>query len=337
MRQERAYRRGTVAGLSLGEVFILLSFVLVLAVLLISIDFRRESTPESGEPTDANSITPPDPELIQTLVAERDVARDERDWAVDLVRQLESQISELEEQLRKSNVDVANAIESLKLQDSEIRKLEAELKSTIQQRDSANEDAQRLQDRISAFGEGDQDDDAFANLIDENERLKEALARAEEQIEERVSKSEKGSNPPCWYERVPAEGGSGTREKAIYALDLRVTDSEIMFGNRGLPSGEAEGSDNRIRSFAAEAEMLGLPSMPYGVWLTHAEASSELKKLADAGNASDVRIYPCKFFAKVWDQTGTGPESKENWRRIKENVIERFVLIYVVKDDPWPH
>ena len=167
--------------------------------------------------------------------------------------------------------------------------------------------------------------------------LREALTRAEEQIEERIKKSEKGSNPPCWYELVSAEGGSGTRERAIYALDLRVTDLEIMFGNRGLPPGAAKGSDSRGRSFAAEAEMLGLPDMPYGVWLTHAQASSELKKLADAGAASEVRTYPCKFFAKIWDQTGTGPESKDNWRRIREDVIERFVLIYVVKDDPWPH
>ena len=72
----------------------------------------------------------------------------------------------------------------------------------------------------------------------EIERLKFELADAKDKIEK--LKKQKGSNPPCWYELVSAEGGSSTRESPIYALDLRVTDSEIMFGNRGLPPGAAK-------------------------------------------------------------------------------------------------
>lgn len=483
MRQGGGYRRGAVAGLSLGEVFILLSFVLVLAVLLIDDEMQREVQQGHLGVPDAAGATPPDPNKIQTLSAEAESLRSElaklseelaaKDAELKQVgerlgeaeneianltdqlsaeksnRQLtEEKTTEIAMQLQESNAELLQAEKNISALESRVqyeteRRSEAEADAALQRTRAESEataraeaqdelvqiyqneaiqsaesddlvsslessltnaeaDKNRLTEELTAKeseleqAEKEKSDLAgqlsaeesirqkaeedlaellrnLQELIAELQRNRARLAQAEETIsnleedlrretelrhqaeanaeleraradseaaaraeaDERVrgsvSKEEKGENPPCWYVRV--EDGQGTREKAIYALDIRVTDNFMMFGDLGLPSGKPDRGEQG--DFASEAAALGLSDLPYEEPLDDAQASRHLEKLFDAGKNMTVRSYPCTFFARVWDHTST--DSKARWQSIWEGVIGQYVQPYRVKEDPWPH
>lgn len=482
MRQGGGYRRGAVAGLSLGEVFILLSFVLVLAVLLIDDETQREAQQRHLAPLDANAAPPPDPNKIQTL-SEAESLRSELELAREHIRTLrqasvttverlahaeaemsklseelaakEAELERLGERLREAETETASLADELSAEKSSrqlaeektaeitaqlqelniaflqaeenISALESRVHDEIERRSEAGADAalrlnesdglasslesplanaqadrdrlaeelvateseleqvtrekfdlaeqlsaeetirqraeediaellRNLQELIAELQRNQerlaQTEETISNLEDdlrretelrrqaeanaETERARadiEAAARAEAEESARgsVSKEEKGENPPCWYVRV--EDGQSTREKAIYALDIRVTDNFMMFGDLGLPSGKPDRGEQG--DFTSEATALGLPNLPYGEQLGDAEASRHLEKLFNAGEDMRVRSYPCTFFARVWDHTST--DSKARWQSIWEGVIGQYVQPYRVKEDPWPH
>ena len=242
-----------------------------------------------------------------------------RQQAEENIAELLRNLQELIAELQRSRARLAQAEETIsnlegKVQRENALRLKAESDAELERVRAAREEAARA--------------DATKQLEIQKE---EARKEAEERAKASVSKEEKGENPPCWYVRVP-KVGEGTREKQIYALNILVTDEFIMFGNRGLPSGKPDRDEQG--DFTSEAKALGLPNFPYGEQINDAEASRHLKRLFNAGQDKDVRSYPCWFFAQVWDQTST--DSKARWRSIREDVIEPYVLIYRVKDDPWP-
>ena len=101
MLQGRAYRRGTVAGLSLGEIFILLSFVLMMAVLLISEEARREGPLGHVGVVHAKSDTVPDPETVKALSEEAEHTRAELEQALAREKRLKSGYEGLAEALAR--------------------------------------------------------------------------------------------------------------------------------------------------------------------------------------------------------------------------------------------
>ena len=101
MSQGRAYRRGTVAGLSLGEIFILLSFVLMVAVLLISEEARREGPLGHVGVVHAASDTAPDPETEETLSDEAEQTRNELERAQSRLERMDTAYQTLAQELGK--------------------------------------------------------------------------------------------------------------------------------------------------------------------------------------------------------------------------------------------
>ena len=101
MKQASAYRRGTVAGLSLGEIFILLSFILMVAVLLISEEARREGPLGHVGVVHAASDTAPDPETEETLSDEAEHTRNELERARSRLERVDTAYQALAQELGK--------------------------------------------------------------------------------------------------------------------------------------------------------------------------------------------------------------------------------------------
>ena len=438
MAEGSAYRRGTVAGLSLGEVFILLSFVLMMAVLLISEEARHEGPLGHTGVVHARSESPPDPEEQQALSDEaektqrqltrttehlkqameanrvlaerleretvkRRQAEADADGALRQVTEVETarkealadeieahvetkaalaraeeenaklaekreadeaeistriaQIQDTEDALVSAKVEIA----ALKTKVDEVQTEVAAQRQKAEEHLSWGKDVTataakqivELRDQLKAAGaEADRDtrkareahaemEEALAQQKEEMRKEREKRLAAEARATKAemalaakgLSKDEKGVNPPCWYVRVPDTHGEGSREKALYVLDIRVTDTIIEFGNRGLPQGKPDQGENG--DYMAEAKSLGLPDLPYGAPLSDKQASRLLQKLYRAGRDGEVRSYPCTFYAQVWDHTNR--QSKTRWQNIMESVIGSYVQPYRVKEDAWPH
>ena len=336
MGEGSAYRRGTVAGLSLGEVFILLSFVLMMAVLLISEEARQEGPLGHMGVVHASSESPPDPEEQQALSDEAEKTQDALTRTTEHLKQAMEANRVLAERLERETVKrrqaEADADETLQQLTEKVAEVQNEVDAQRQKAEehlnwgkdvtaTAAKQIVELRDQLKAANaETDREirkanaaqaetEEALAQQKEEmrKEREKRLAAearatKAEMALAERdLSEVEKGVNPPCWYVRVPETDGEGSREKALYVLDIRVTDTIIEFGNRGLPEGKPDQGEHG--DYMAEAKSLGLPGLPYGAPLSDKQASRLLEKLYRAGRDGEVRSYPCTFYARVWDHT----------------------------------
>ena len=424
MSQGRAYRRGTVAGLSLGEIFILLSFVLMVAVLLISEEARREGPLGHVGVVHAKSDRMPDPETVKALSEEAEHTRAELEQALAREERLKSGYEELAEALARerarrhqaeadadeavgqaeagasaqeelaeeiaahgetkaalaqAEVDAASGQEELAKETAahaetktalaealeaveameEVQAKEAEahageqtvvqdyieqLKGTVEALTGEAEAARKGEEEAQAALEAAMRETVATReaagkaLVAEREARQAAqakvaaLERAMERRESADLHADKGVDPPCWYVRVATANG-GDREKALYAIDVAIHDDHIVLGRRSPPPGGPDQGESG--SYRAEYDALGLGELPYGQRLENTEVRKALGPIRDAGNSARVRSYPCKFYAQVWDRTGTA--SKSRWQEAHANVIQQYLNTYVVQDTPWRH
>ena len=396
MSQGKAYRRGTVAGLSLGEIFILLSFVLMVAVLLISEEARREGPLGHVGVVHAKSDRMPDPETVKALSEEAEhtrgelekvLAREERlksgyeglakelarerarrhqaeadaDEAVGEAEAGASAQEELAEEIAAHGETKAalaealasvEAMEEAQAKDAEAHAEEqtvvqdyiAQLKGTVEALTGEAEAARKGEEEAQAALEAAMRETVATReaagkaLVAEREARQAAQAKVaalERAMAKRESASlhaDKGVDPPCWYVRVATANG-GDREKALYAIDVAIHDDHIVLGRRSPPPGGPDRGESG--SYQAEYDALGLGKLPYGQRLGNTEVRKALGPIRDAGNSARVRSYPCKFYAQVWDRTGTA--SKSRWQEAHANVIQQYLNTYVVQDTPWRH
>ena len=324
------YRRGTVLGLTIGEIFILLVFLILLVLLGLASKWEQEEEDwkkkDEEYRTNEKIITVwrstiekfQAPEEIETLVRE----------AADLERRLDESHGQNTE-LRRRNYRLSEELEQTKadLEESRARQSEEDGKPDEEIREmrkkyrKLQEEHEYLSKEYSAVREVNADlHRRIDGLSEEAEQ-----AKADLDILRR-----KGQNPPCWYETVPK--GDGTREKAHYIFNIAVHDEYMVVGRREIPPGGAD--DDNDRPYTKEAENLGLEDIRYDTPLTDSEMQRQMQPIFDLGKGSEVRSYSCIFSVKVWDRTSPG--AKARWKEAHDGTLERLFGTYVVQDDPWP-
>ncbi len=304
------YRRGTILGLTVAEVFILLLFLLMLVFLVLSQEQEQRLEAQQQEMARQES-------QMRNLQAFKDT------WEEPLAG-----IETPEEivALRRWREDVAansQGGETQRLLNQLVEAQRERGEAEAERQELAAENERLIAERAKQQEESEQQQAQIENLRQQGEAYREL---AEEQ---RILR-EKGQNPPCWYEVVPTANG-GTREKAFYLFDIAVFDEHMIVRRRPIPPGGA--FDDSDRSYAEEAIDLPLGAIRYDVPLADGEVEELLAPLFTAGKGSRVRSYSCVFFAQIWDQTSD--DAKERWQQAHDRILEGLFGTFTVRDEPW--
>ena len=291
------YRRGTVLGLTVAETFILLTFLLLIA--LLGLVQREEPSPEPDSPAAPGVWVPP--EQIETLKNAAAKARK----AEEAAKQARAAAERERDRAREDAEDAREAGEAA---------------------EQARADAERERDRAQERAE---------QAREAEEKAEQARAVAErERDEERRNLAllrRKGKNPPCWYQVVSAGVGE-TREKAHYAFDVAIYENTIELARRKPPPGRA--SDDGGGPYADEWKRLRIEELPYGRRLSDDEFADAVSELVARGRNRQVRTYGCVFSVMVWDKTPD--HAKKRWKHAHDSIIEASFSAYTVRDLEWP-
>ena len=259
------YRRGTVLGLTVAEVFILLLFLLLLAFLGLA-------TPEDTERRNE--------ELTKNLAEARQelaVVRDRYEAWDPVIREF------------KKPDEIATLRRGKAAAEREAAEVRAAAEAALAQADEALAKA----DEALAKAESEADK---AQAEAEEARGAGEAARRELRILQ-----EKGQNPPCWYERISDDRGE--RERTHYIFDIAVFEQYMVVRRAPTPPGGAV--DDGGKSYRAEAVELGLDRLPYDTPLSDDQVLRHLLPVHRAGKDGRVRSYSCVFWVRVWDMTPT--------------------------------
>ena len=303
------YRRGTILGLTVAEIFILLLFLLMLVFLVLSQEQRaREREQLVREREQAQELA--------RLTEFRDT------WEESLMG-----IETPEEivTLRRLRDDIRNdseiSTETLLQRVEEARQQQAVAE---RERQAVVEENRRLREQAADR------QDAIDDQTRQFEQLREQNLQLQRLAEEQRILREKGQNPPCWYEVVD-DGRGGTREKPLYIFDVGVFDQHMLVRRLRAPDGGA--FDDSELTYVEEAEMLPLRHVRFDEPLTDAQLVEDLYPLFETADQAGVRSYSCMFFVRVWDQTSLF--AKERWQRAHDRVLEGLFGTYPVRDEPW--
>lgn len=274
----RAYRRGIVLGLSLAELFILLVFLLLLA--LIGYALSRD----------------------------------------DQVTRQEQTIAEQQEQL--------DALAPIV--DADPSELGRRIVRLAREKSDAEKRAEKAEQQARMFRNEN------TALHEEKEALEEQAEALEKVADQARKELQKGQNPPCWYETVPAEKGK-TREKSHYLFNIAVYDNHMIVGHLLAPPGRA--NDDNGLLYTEEANQLGLDKIPYNTPLTDVELDEYMRPIYNLGKDGKVRSYSCIFYVRVWDKISrtSKEEPIDRWQHAHDVVLEGLFGTYLVDDkEPWP-
>ena len=290
------YRRGAVLGLTVAETFILLTFLLIIALLgLIQGD---EPLPEPGEPEAPRIWVRP--ERIETLVNEAKEAQKAKELAEEdraAAERERDQAHERAEQARKAQEDAEQARAAAERERDQAREQAEQAQRAVEEADQARADAEREHEQ------------AQTDL--------ETLRR-------------KGKNPPCWYQVVDAGEGK-TREKPDYAFNVAIHEDSIELAPRTPPQGGA--LDDGGGPYEDEWKRLQLDELPYGKPLSDDEFTEVVRDLVAQGRNRQVRTYECVFSVMVWDKTPD--HAKKRWKDAHDRIIEGSFSAYTVQDLVW--
>lgn len=301
---DSAYRRGTVLGLTVAEVFILLLFLLMLVFLALAQEWETEI---GGKPTNP----------ARELQVAKSILED--------VRQV---VEEYEESIPVPD-------EPVPLERGEESEIQTSHDSSVDSENSLPEDIRALLDRAS---DAIQEEKIKAEQAEKRAEKAETARDEAQAIATRAGRTldvlrEKGHNPPCWYQRVSDVRG-GDRERPYYTFEVTVFDNSMVLRQVSAPPGGAtddEGSS--YSSYAEEARALQLDRLPYNAPLSDSAVVAALQPVHDAGKEENVRTYACIFWARVWDQTS--PDAKERWKSAHDGILESLLGTYTVSEDPW--
>lgn len=294
---DSAYRRGTVLGLTVAEIFILLLFLLMLVFLSLAQEWESEME-KKGTDTE------------RELQEARSVLKD--------VRQV-----------------VEEAKDSIPVPDSPVTLVSGEEDENLTLDDALDnnesslpKDVRELLDRASEAIQHER-----LNAEQAERRVEEAQAAAGRARRDLDVLRKKGHNPPCWYERVSVARGRD-RERPYYTFEVAVFDDSMILRRVPVPPGGAtddEGSS--YYSYAEEAHALELHRVPYNVPLSDEAVFSAIRPIHDLGKGGKVRSYSCIFWARVWDKTSS--DAKERWKSAHDGILESLLGTYTVSEDPW--
>ena len=291
-----AYRRGTVLGLTIAETFILLTFLLLIA--LLGLVQRDEPLPEPGTANSPRVWVRP--EEIETLVNAAEEARNAEEKAEQARAAAErerDQAHEMAEQARKAEEKAQQARAAAERERDQAHEMAEEAGKAEEETEQARAAAERERDQ------------ARRNL---------ALLRR------------KGENPPCWYHIVSAGEGK-TREKPYYVFNVAIYEDSIELAPRTPPQGGA--SDDDGGPYADEWKRLRIEELPYGKELSDKEFTEAVSNLVAQARNQRVRTYECVFSVMVWDKTPV--HAKKRWKDAHDRIIEGSFSAYTVQDLEW--
>ncbi len=328
----RGYRRGTVLGLTVAETFIVLTFLLLIA--LLGLTYRDEPVPES-DMTSAPRVWER-PEDIVTLVNAAEAARVVAERERDEARESAEEARRAREEVEAARVVAERERDEARESAEEARRAREEVEAARvvaeRERDEARESAEEArraqteaeQVRATANSERDQ-----ANAQAEEELS--ALERERDEARQELTLfRRKGENPPCWYKVVSAGEGK-EREKPYYAFNVAIYEHSIELAPRS-PAPEGAFDDNG-RSYAEEWKQLKLDELPYGKELSDEEFAEAVRDLVAKGRNGEVRSYECVFSVMVWDKTPV--HAKKRWKNAHDRIIESSFSAYTVQDLEW--
>lgn len=207
------YRRGSILGLTVAEIFILLLFLLLLVFLALNENWiTRGGTLDEELDQLRQQLTVKDEKLSEWQgVIEKFQTPQE-------VRTLVSKMTEANRREEKYRYQIEVFQETLNKNNSEAHKEVITL----------HEQNSNLQQKMEV---------AQQNY----KQIKEEL---------RVVR-EKGNNPPCWYKAVPADKG-GMRERPYYTFHMAVFDDAIIVRRVLVPPGNAADDNGPLYTVEAE-------------------------------------------------------------------------------------
>lgn len=319
------YRRGTVLGLTMAEIFILLTFLLFLFIGFII-----------PEESNTRNIAPDTIDVrlqLEDYQKRYDMVKESEE---DSKRKLQEVMNERDQALRDANkansskdeaeknmVGVRQQLQDFQERYDKVKKSEESAKRQLQE--VKNERDQAVKNANKA--------NTDKNLIQNNlTELRLELHQVKHELKNTKLSIARGVNPPCWYKVVNKSDGSGqTREKGIYAFNVAIFEHSIQLGSTEKPQGIAV-NDNGA-SFYEEWQRLGLGNLPYGIPLSEDKFANAVNNIVEKAKNSQVRTYPCVFHVKVWDKT---PENaKARWQDVHDRIIESRFTAYTVKNDEW--
>ena len=292
------YRRGTVLGLTVAETFILLTFLLIVA--LLGLTPRDEPDPEP-DGSNAPGIWVP-PEQIETLVNAAKQARKAKEQAEHDRAAAERERDQAQERAERA------------------RKAQEEAKRA---RDAAERERNRAREEVKQA----------RRAVEEAERDRtEAERKHEEARTDLETLRRKGNNPPCWYQIVPA-GEKKTREKPHYAFNVAIYEDSIELAPRTAPPGGASDDGDGDGLYVDEWNRLNIDGLPYGRRLSDVEFTEAVRDLVAQGRNRQVRTYECVFSVMVWDKTPD--HAKKRWKDAHDRIIEGLFSAYTVQKLVW--
>ena len=306
------YRRGTVLGLTVAEIFILLIFLILFALLGLASTWDERETKHR---IDRRILT------VWSDVIEKFQAPEEIETLVRRANELEQDRERISEENAELHGNVAALHVGRKRLRGENDKLSDENSVLMEDREALIEEIEKLRDENTRISDSN---------IALRGRAAEERRRADRIKTDLETLRHKGQNPPCWYETV-ADGGR-KREKAHYIFNIAVHDEYMVVLRHPIPRGQAD--DDHGRPYTEEADDLRLEDIPYGVPLSYGEVTRHMERIRDLGKMRKVRSYSCIFWVKVWDKTS--PEAKARWKEAHDGVLEGLFGTYQVKDEPWP-
>ena len=364
------YRRGAVLGLTIAETFILLTFLLLVAMLGL--------TQGDEPPPEPDTANPPGvwvrPEEIETLVNAAEEARkaqEEAERTRAAVERERDQAHEEAEEARKAHDEAKRARAAAERERDQAQAEAEQARAAVErERDQAHaeaEEARKAQEeaeqaravvereRDQAHAEAEearkaQEEAEQAHAAVERERdhaheEAEQVRKAQEEAEQTRAAVErerdqarsdlallrrKGKNPPCWYQIVSA-GEGNTREKPYYAFNVAIHEESIELAPRTAPPGGA--FDDGGGLYVGEWKRLHIDELPYGKELSDDEFTEAVSDLVAQGRNRQVRTYECVFSVMVWDKT---PDyAKKRWKDVHDRIIEGSFSAYTVRDLEW--
>ena len=318
MELEEGYRRGTVLGLTIAEIFVLLVFLMLLALLGVNRHWSEKLDPW----TDIIARTTP-AKVEDALKLPDELRRD--------IEALRGQVAEL----RKEKESLQNRIRMLVAKKGHVGKELDETKQRLAAQERALEDAKRRieglvnANRTKAIA-ADELQKKLAAQTKSNSELSEEIA----DLNDKIRIFGKGTTPPCWYQIVEETNPitkTNRRERAYYLLDIVIREGHMEIQRAPIPEGRAE--DDGGGPYSEEAMALGLDDIRYGEPLTDEDVLDITQRLFDMGKASEVRTYSCIFHVRVWDETPIS--AKGRWKKAHDGVLERHFGTYQVRDFAW--
>ena len=337
-----SYRQGAVLGFTIAEAFILLTFLLLIALL----GLNQEDEPQQESVASNVPRVWVRPEKIETLVKSAEQARKAQEEAEQARAIAERERDQALEKIEEGRKAKEEAEQARKAQE------EAEQARAVAERER-DQALEKAEERRKAEEEAEQaraiterERDQALEKIEEGRKAEEEAAQSRDIAERERDQARndlalirhKGANPPCWYQVVSTDEGK-TREKPYYAFNVAIYENSIELAPREVPPGGAcddmlgGACDDRGGLYADEWKRLQIEDLPYGKPLSDNEFSEAISDLVAQGRNRQVRTYGCVFSVMVWDKTPD--HSKKRWKDAHDGVIEGSFSAYTVQDLEW--